>query len=253
MTPTTNSTTKQTKKSTTRLQPATLTTEMSKEESRKNRQYIITMYAITGLIVIVGGFFIYRLFGTYIRKTNEVKAQDQYINALQQKKKDLVTLQANFQNITRKGSNGLSDADVVLRALPETADFKTLIGVFENIGAASGVQASVSTPTTVAGAGTTATAGTPSTNASAGTIGGLTSDSNVSTGSTPVPFQITVTVNGPYQQVLQFLKNTEKSLRPINFQTMTISGTSGTVQASITFETYYQGQADISNHQEPLK
>lgn len=228
------------------MKPMAPTTEMSIDEARKNRQYIITMYVITGLIAIVGIFVIYRLFGTYIRKTNEVKAQDEYINALNQKKSDLAKLQTNYQVITQKQSNGLSTADVVLRALPVTPDFKTLIGVFENISAASGVQANVSPPAAVA----STSAGTTSSSNSGGTVG---SDSTVSTGSTPQPFQITVSVTGPYQQVLQFLQNTEKSLRPINFQTMTISGTTGTVQASITFETYYQGQADISNKEEPLK
>ncbi len=225
-------------KASVKMKPTAPNTEISQAEAHKNRQYITIMYVVTGAVVIIGGFIVYRLFTTYIRKTNEVKAQDKYISALQQKKLDLVQLDSNYKQITLKQGNGLSIADLTYRALPTTPDYKSLIGMIENIAQASGVKASVSPPV-AANTGTTNTA--------------PASDSTVTTGNTPQPFTISVSMNGPYEQLLQFLHNSEVSLRPLNFKSMTISGTSGVVEATVTFETYYQGLADISNKQEPLK
>lgn len=227
--------------------PAVPATQISTAEAKQNRQYLMIMIAVSAVIVLVGGYISWKLFGTYIRRTNEVKAQDQYISALKQKKQDLNDLQPNYQRITQKGANGFSTADEIYRALPKHIEYKTLIGVIENISAASGVNASIS-PSASGGAAATGTS-----NSSTPSSGPTDLSDDDFTGSSPQEFAFTVTVTGPYDQVIKFLQNTENSLRPINFQSMSLTGTTGTIQASVVFKTYYQGLADIANKEEPLK
>lgn len=226
-------------------------TEVSTAEAKQNRQYLIIMVVITGALVIVGGFIIFRLFKAYLHRTNEIKATDKYIASLKQKQQDLNSLRPNYEQITQKGSNNLSTADFIYRALPKHAEFKSLIGLIENIGAAAGVGVNITSSGnagSAAGSGNQSSSSSPNTTT---TLGGVT-DTDFK-GSEAVPFEFSVTITAPYDQVINFMKITEQSLRPLNFKAINVSATSGTIQAQITFDTFYQGLADIDNKQEPLK
>lgn len=218
-------------------------TDISSAETKQNRQFMMIMISVMIAIVLIGVYVSTKLVQSYVHKTDQIKAEDKYITSLEQKQKDLVALQQSYTEITRKQSNNLSTADMIYHALPLNAEFKSLIGLMENIGNESGVKPSI---TSSSGASTTTAASTASS-------GSPSTSGSTSSGSTPQNFGFTVSMTSSYDQLINFLKGTERSLRPLNFLSMDLSGSIDKVQSTILFNTYYQGEADISNKQEPLK
>lgn len=210
-------------------------TEVSIAQDTTNRKYMIIVGLIVAAIVIVGGYFIYRLTGQYIYQSNLNKAQDQLISSLEVKQKNLQELKPNYEAITTKGANGVSDATLILRAVPTTKDYENLIAILEKMGQDSGVKV-----TNVSQTGASGTTTTPTT----------TPDANSST-ATAFPF--TVNVEGSYAAILDFLKKTEKSARVINFNSMSLNGNTGNITTNLTMTTYYKPDANIQSTTVPLK
>lgn len=208
-------------------------TDESAKQAATNQHSLWLLGSLVAAIVLVGGWLGYQLATRYILEANKIKAQDILINALVQKQQALDQLRPNYDAITAKQGNGVSDADLILRALPLDADYKNLIAILEKIGQESGVQV---TSVTQTGGGNLAD-----------------SQTTASPGSTPQPFSFTVGLQGSYPAILQFLQKTEQSSRVMNFSSMTLSGGSGgNVQANITMSTDFQGPADISSTKRPL-
>jgi len=207
--------------------PKVPNTEISIAQDASSRNYIIIMVAVSIVIVFVGGYFITNLTNQYIHQSNVNKAQDKTIGALDTTQSNLKALRPNYDAITTKGASGVSDSNLILNALPEKPDYEGLIAILEKMGQNAGVKVS-----TISQSSTAAP-----TAAKAGAIA--------------VPF--TITVEGSYNSVLEFLKETEKSSRVINFNSMSLSSSGGTLSASISMTTYYKSPANISNTMEPLK
>lgn len=217
--------------------PQPIGTETSEQESKDAKRYIYIMVGVMAAMVIVGGFIIFRLVTTYSREANKIKAQDIEIKLLNQKQKDLEALKPNYATITAKNSNGVSDADLILRALPIDTDFKGLIASLEKMAQQSGIKISSVSQT----GDTSATSTGEASNSGSGSA-------------TPQPLGFTVAVEGSYQGLLDFLKKTEISSRVINFSSMTLSGGSGQpIQADLIMKTYWQPPANIEPTTEPLK
>lgn len=209
-----------------------IVTEKNELEERKTKNYIIILCFVIALIVLGGGFLIYYLASTYSYQANKLKAQDEQIKLLEQKQKNLVELKPNYEAITAKGANGVSDADLILRALPTETDFKGLIAMLEKMGQQSGVKIVSVTQQNTQSSGST--------------------DSQKGSPAQPVPF--TVTIEGPYQGLVDFLKKTEQSSRVINFASMALTGGSGQpIQANLTMNSYWQPPADIKPTTRPLQ
>jgi Tfp pilus assembly protein PilO len=203
-------------------------TPVSMNDKLAAKNFLTIMAVVTVAVVIIGGYFIYQLGKTYVRTANEVKAQDKQISALKKKQTDLETLKPAYNSIIQEPTGGISDAELVLRAVPISEDYKSLIASLEKIGQESGVKV-------------TSVSQTASTATSTGTTGQAKS------------FGFTVNLEGPYDKIFTFLQNTERSARVMNFSNMTLSGNSGTVTASLSMKTYWQSPADISDKTEPLR
>lgn len=106
-------------------------------------------------------------------------------------------------------------------ALPTKPSLPQLWAMMENIGAASGV--STSSVSSVA-----------------------TTDAEAPAGSAVQQLPITVSVQGSYAAVQEYLKNLELSTRPLRVTNVTLSGTNNVVQANLTITTYYQGAANLN-------
>jgi Tfp pilus assembly protein PilO len=215
-------------------------TDMSVAEKKSNQRFMVWMGVLIGAMILVGGYGIYRLSGAYVNQANKIKAQDMLIAALNQKQQNLNELKPNYEAITAKGANGLSDSELILHALPTDADYQGLIAMLEKMGQDSGVKVtSVSQ-----GSGSSSASNNSSSAQSSGQSSG---------GSSPQAFTFTVGVQGSYQGILNFLAKTQQVSRVMNFSNMTItSGTSGDIQANITFQTYYQPPANIQSTTRPL-
>jgi len=212
-------------------------TEVSLAQSTSTRKYLTIVGAICAVVIIAGGYTGYRLASSYAKQSNQNKAQDQLVASLETKQKNLKELKPNYDAITNAPAGGRADSILILNALPITQDYENLIAVLEKIGKDSGVKLS-----TVSQSG--AVAATAPVAAEPGAV-------EVATG--PSPFGFTVNIEGTYNAVLDFLKKTENSSRVINFNSMTLGGTSPAITASLTMTTYFQTSANISSTEVPLK
>ncbi len=210
-------------------------TPASINDKLATKNFLTIMIAVSIGVVLVGGYFIYRFTGAYVRQANEIKAQDQLIGSLKKKQTALEQLKPNYAAITQKGPNNLSDADLILRAVPTSEDYKRLIASIEQIGKESNVRVASVTQSSSAAPAPVASGGTSTAAARATVLG------------------FTVSIEGPYDKIFTFLENTERSARVMNFTNMTLSGNSGTVSASLSMKTYWSPPASISSTMEPLK
>ncbi len=213
-------------------------TEVSKAADVSTRNYLIISGIIVFLIVLVGIVSIYWLGGRYVQQSNLNKAQDQLLTSLIQKQKDLQALKPNFDAINAKGANGISDAELILRAVPTTQDYESLIAILEQMGKESGVKVTNITQ--------------QNSTQSSGPQASTPTNSEVKTGGA-TPFAFTVNVEGSYAAILEFLKKTENSARVINFDSMDINGNTGNIEANLTMTTYFKPDANIESTYIPLK
>lgn len=216
-------------------------TEKSQAQDKALRKYLIICGAGLAAIVIIGGYLIFWLGGKYIHQSNVTKAQSQLINNLETKQKNLQALKPNYEAITTKGANGISDADLILRAMPTTEDYASLIATLERIGLESGVKV-----TNVSQVNTSAA---PAANTGSGGLGGNSNSSS----STVTPFVFTVNVEGSYTGILEFLKKTEQSARVVNFNSMSLNGKTGNISANLTMTTFFKPDANINSTFVPLR
>jgi Tfp pilus assembly protein PilO len=208
-------------------------TEISKTEAKKTKNYLIIMIVIAILVVLVGGYFIYQMVQKNIKIGREIKSQDITIGKYKQVLSNLDALKPNYEKMTQPSTGGVSDADRIMRALPLTTDVKNLLGMMQNIGKQSSVSVQSITPQDSGN-----------------------SEAPSSPAGKPAQAQqlvYTTTVTGSYPQIIQFLKNTEKSARVMNVQSMDISGNNDSLRVQLTMVTYYQGPANINSTMEPLK
>lgn len=206
-------------------------TPTSLNDKLATKNFLTIMIAVSVGVVLIGGYFIYRLSTTYIRQANEIKAQDQLISSLKKKQIALEQLKPNYAAITQKGANNTSDADLILRAVPTTENYKSLIASLEQIGKESNVRVTSVTQSS----------------------GATSSPAQVGPSSAANVLAFTVSIEGPYDKIFTFLENTERSSRVMNFSNMTLSGNSGTVSASLSMKTYWQAPANINSTMEALK
>lgn len=209
-------------------------TDTSQTEDKSTRRFVFWMIAVSVLVVLVGGAIIYWQIGLYVNQSNKNKAQDMEITDLNTKLKNLELLKPNYEKIIAKNGSGSSDADLILHALPVGKGYDELVAMLEKMAQGSGVKVTSVTQTEASDGQSTG--------------GGDNS-------TTPIPYSFTVTLEGGYSSILDFLKKTENSARVINFSSMNVTGnsTNGTNQASITMQTYYQPQANINPKMEPLQ
>lgn len=219
-------------------------TEVSLSQAQTAKHFYLITSLILAVIILGGGFGIYKLLTAYTHKDNEIKAQNKLMNSLSEKIENLEALKAPYAEITdSKGGTG-SKADAILRALPTTDNWTALVAMMDNIANLSSV-----TMLSVSKAGATGSTTSSSTTATPAE----TSPSGSSTTPQSKSLVFTIEVEGKYDNIIKFLENTEKSSRVINFKSMKISPGEENIKASLTMETYYQDEANIDPTYEELK
>lgn len=225
-------------------------TEISQREAVSAGKYYLVVGLIMVGILLVGGYFINSLFQSYIKESNKIKAQDKTISLYNKKIDDLAELESAYKSIKEKKGN-ISDAERIMKALPSKEEYRSLIAMAENIANSSGVKLNaVSNGSSSSGASTSSSSAASST-ASSSTASSATSGS--STAAQPQKLVFTVSIQGPYDRIIKFLENTEKSARVINFRDMKLGGEGNEITADLTMETYWQSEANINSTQEELK
>ena len=211
-------------------------TDTSLGDDKATRNFVFAMVALTLLMLIAGGATLYWLIGRYVYQTNQNKAQDETIELLENKKKDIAALKPNFDAIKAPGAGGKSEADLILNAMPTDEGFRQFVGMIENMAQKSNVRvSSLSKPG--GGAGGTAAA----LNSAVALPSGVQSS------------QVSVPVEGSFDNVIAFLKATENSSRVMDFVSMSIGSTTGNISVSPTFKIYWQAPANIQPTQRELQ
>ncbi len=211
-------------------------TDTSKQEDRSTRRFVFWMIFISVVIVLVGGVVLYWLVNMYIEQSNKNKSQDITIGLLEDKKKDLEELKPNYEKINAPGENGKSDAQLILDAVPDSQAYDALIAMIERMAGESGGKVT-----------------TISSDTSASGSEGDGGDGNTSTSAQS--YNVTVQYEGSFEQVMEFLKKSEKSARVMDFVSMSLGGSIGgdKISPSITFKVYYKTPANIEPTTEQLK
>ncbi len=144
------------------------------------------------------------------------------VDQLEKNKKATAQLQAQYVafDTATESIIGNSDANskVVLNALPSKYDFPALITSLDNL--------AQKTPGI-------------SLDALGGTDEQLTAQQS-STEPQPVEIPLTLSGQGSYDSVKQFIKNIERATRPIKVKTISISGGEGSMKADVVAVTQYQ-------------
>jgi Tfp pilus assembly protein PilO len=131
-------------------------------------------------------------------------------------------LDALLEEFTALDSSATTNSKTILHALPPVYDYPALATYMESLAQQSGV-------------------------ALPGSVGPDISASAVSSSivSSPVEIPLTIEVNGSYESIVQFIKNTEFSIRPIHITAVEYTGTNDQIKAMITATTYYQPARDL--------
>lgn len=119
-------------------------------------------------------------------------------------------------------SSASTNSKVILHALPPSYDYPGLATYIESLAQTSGVTFP-------------------------GSVGQDISESAITSSvvSEPQEIPLSIEVNGTYDSIVQFIKNTELSIRPIHITNVEYSGTSERLKAVITATTYYQPTRDL--------
>ncbi len=166
-----------------------------------------------------------------------IRAKETAVNQLQENVKAANNLSLSYKSFVETSSNvlggnpaGTGDKDgdngkIVLDALPSQYDFPSLTSSIEKLMKDNGYKA----------------------NAISGTDDELVQKKNLATGMPQpiaIPFTIAVTTNAEGAKNLVALL--EKSIRPINVKSVTLSGSNSAAQVTIAAETYYQPRKGLN-------
>ncbi len=215
------------------------TTPVSLERQAGIQKFVILVSVVSVIVVLVGGYFIWDLITKNIQKAREIKSQDAYIELskdrfekLEKAKKALVS--------AKQGSDGQKSPYelVTVRALPNEADFATIITIVstlqrESVVKIPSIKKTDAVSTTVASGGTTASQASQS-------------------------YNIDISATGSPENCLDLIRKIEQSLRVFNVRSIGFPGgitnksvTSGqsTIDITLKLDTYYTKPVDVATSQ----
>ena len=194
--------------------------------------YIAIVAAIVALIVIACIFISYQLIRLDIVDAKVIAGDSTASSQLKTKLNNAPIVVSAYNDLGSK-------QQLIADALPNDPDFPQAVALMDSIAAASGVQLKSIAPT-AATQGNAPTAGS-------------TSAASTAASSSATPYGISVEVEGPYTQIVNYFQNLELSARPMKVLSSAFQGSSSDLQATIEIQTYYQPQADVSDKTKAVK
>lgn len=156
----------------------------------------------------------------------QLKANIQSVNALVSSYQGFVNTPNNVLGGSSTGSGSIDgdNATIVLDALPSKYDFPALIASLEKLLKAQNFNVT----------------------AISGTDDEVAQSASASSTPQPIAMSFSFTVsNANYTSVQALIATLEKSIRPIQIDTMTLSGGANDMQLTINAHTYYQPEKDL--------
>lgn len=172
------------------------------------------------------------LYSVFSLQNKVISANNNSINRLSRDKSSVSQLIGSYKNFVNTSTNIIGgstssdtqnngdNAKIILDALPSSYDYPALLSSIQNILSSQGV---------VIGN----ISGSPSQQ------GGSSSSSGQTT-SSPIPMTFSFSVTGPYQNIQNVVNEFELSIRPMQFQTIDLSGNQNSMTLNASVQTYYQ-------------
>ncbi|HEX3082144.1 MAG TPA: hypothetical protein VHQ86_02735 [Candidatus Saccharimonadia bacterium] len=140
--------------------------------------------------------------------------------------------------------NGLGDKSrTIADALPNTADFPSIIVTLENMTNLSGLTLKSVTPGLVQSAD----------DESADTAGSAGQTASINIIPSPKTYKFQLEVTGNYEGLKKFLKEIETSARPMRVNGIHLAGGGSSLSGQLDVETYYQDKAILPFGKETVK
>lgn len=176
-----------------------------------------TVFIVTAVASVIVMFSLMSMRFLWERKSyNErvIKAKTSARDKIKTNLTNLDKLSEQYPQLDRSPS---TNAAKILHALPPVYDYAALVTSIDSLASLSGVQ-------------------------STGTVSSDTSSAAVLSANTSTPLEIplTLTATGNYDSIKKYINNLQYSIRPIHITNINLSGTSSTLEATITGVTYYQ-------------
>lgn len=175
--------------------------------------------SVTVSFLLVGAQFFY---GQFAYNNRVLGAKNEAVATLEQNLENVEELKKNFGPI-EAGTNPYVSPDSILSALPNERDTSVFGTSLQQVFATrSGVQLN---SVEIGGNGDESL-----------------EDSSSESAADPTPQEIgaTVVVTGSYEQVASFIRDLERSIRPIRIDSLDLSGTDTSIRATLEITTYYQ-------------
>ncbi len=213
-------------------------TAISQAQESSIRNFIIIAVVVCVLVLLGGGYVIYLLANANVNKALEVRAQEQYISLANKKLDTLKESEEVLVGLKKSDGTNTSEFDFVTkRVLPETADFQSILTIFNTLESTALV--SIESISRQQGATTAVTGSTP-----APTVAG---DDGKAVSSV-----ITVKASAPATQITSLLRAVERSARVMDFQNMKLSGDKLSTSLNITYTVYNLPKPSIEDKSVPL-
>jgi Tfp pilus assembly protein PilO len=194
----------------------------------------IVVFCLVASYTLVGQLaYQNRVLGKKKAALSQLKTDINSVQTLETSYTAFVQTPQNVLGGNTHGQGGMDgdNAKIVLDALPSKYDFPALATSLEKLALSQGVNIESMTGTDDEVAQTDSASSTPAPIA--------------------MPFQITVT--GNYASIQKVVKAFEKSIRPIQVQTLQLTGSDQKMQMNITAQTYYQPEKTLNIKREVVK
>ncbi len=206
------------------------------DKQLSNNNLIIIMVLVTLLVLGVSALIGKTLIGDISLNAKVIGLKNKAYSQVKQDVTAAPNLVTSFNNLG-------ASANVLADALPNTADFPTLIVEMENIANDAGVKLTTVGPLAGGTAGVGGTAPVTTSNGAAPTT--ATTSSNPVATPQPQTYSFTAEVQGSYASLQKVLTDLEASARPMRVTGLQISGSGSSLSALLDVNTYYQSAATL--------
>jgi hypothetical protein len=213
---------------------------------KANTTMLVTL-AIASFVAVFSLVSIKDLLSQYAYQKRVSSAQETTISDLHQDQSDANQLIASYSSFIAQspnvlggssqggsGSNSENNAQIILDALPTSEDVPAAVAEIEDIFNSQGLGLNDLTSSSTS---------TPAPTSSAAS----------SSGSAVADIPFSLSTSGSTQAVESILNALEISIRPLQAQTLTLSGTDSDLQVTIGGQTYYQPSTNLSISSEVVK
>jgi len=217
----------------------------------KANQTIVVVVGICAFLVVFSLVASKSLLSQYSYQNRVTAAQQATVTQLQADKTATTSLVNSYNTFTNQsvniiggsatgsGSQDGTNGKIILDALPDTYDFPALVTSVQNL-------------LSIPGASIQSIGGTDNGNNSSTSTTSSTTNSSVNSVA-PIAIPFNFSVQGSYADIQTILNNIQHSIRPIQVQSIDMSGSDNLLTLTVTAQTYYLPAAGLNISTETVK